>query len=90
MIDYFKGSLGTGFADLTALNQILVRLLAMPVGLDVCNMPLKSQIPLPALEQSHMFSRDTDYQLRNPSLPGKMGFFKFSGNADQGLQTGFV
>lgn len=51
MIDYIKGSLGTGFADPTALNQIWFRSLAMPFGLDVGNMPLTSQVPLPALNR---------------------------------------
>lgn len=68
MIDYFKGSLGTGFADSTALSQILVRLLAMLVGLDVCNTTLKSQGPLPAFKQSCTLPRENaDYQLMNPS-----------------------
>lgn len=35
MIDSFKGSLGTGFADPAALSHILVRLLAMPIGLEM-------------------------------------------------------
>ena len=65
MIDYFKGSLG--FADPTAVSQILVLLMAMPVGLDVCHVALKSQDPLPAFEQPCMLSREnTDYQLMNP------------------------
>lgn len=47
MIDDLKGSLGTSFADPTALSQIWVQLLAVLVGLAVCNMPLKSQDPVP-------------------------------------------
>lgn len=35
MIDCFKGSLGTGFTDPTALSPIWVRLLAVPFGLAV-------------------------------------------------------
>lgn len=67
MIDYFKGSLGTRFADPTALNQIWVQSLATPVGLDVGNMPLTSQVPLPVLKPSYILSRETiDYQLGNP------------------------
>lgn len=68
MIDYFKGSLGTGFADPTALSQILVRLPAVLVGLDVCNTTLKSQGSLPTLKQSCMSPRENaGYQLMNPS-----------------------
>lgn len=71
MIDYFKGSLGTGFADPTALNQIWVRLLVMPVGLDVGSMSLTSQVPLQALKLSCVLSRENiDYWLRSPS-PGR-------------------
>lgn len=81
MIDYFKGSLGTGFADPTALSQILVRWLEMPVGLDVCNMPLRSRDPLPAVQQSYLSSRENvDSQLRNPSPPRcKRGFLNSAG-----------
>lgn len=85
-IDYLKGSLGTGFADSTALSQILVRLLAMLVRSDRCSMSLKSQDPPPAIQQSRMSPRENvggDQLMNSSPLPchgREMGFFEFSCN----------
>lgn len=63
-----KDHLGTDFADPAILSQILVRLLAMLVGLDVCNTTLRFQGPLPAVKQSCVSPREnTNCQLMKPS-----------------------
>lgn len=83
-----KGHLGLAL-QVYCIKPNFGQSLSVMVGLNVCNMPLKSQDPLPAVKYSYTSSREnTDYQLTNPMLGD--GFFKLSRKPGGDLQRGFV